>query len=446
MNWVKKCLLGLVAVGFLYGLWSVIFLFYFPFGTTINDVDVSLMTREDAVIKLNQILGGRSIAIERDDQMEFLTYQQLDAVCPGTQDILTYSTGGFLWCLFLGKHYTLDDGVYFSKTNVSQVVETLQCVLPETNEDGGYVKLKDDGSYEVKPVITGTVVNKSRLTDAICDALRQGSRVIDVDQNNLSQKLLNTSKDISLPDDFTISSVSLDLGAGAVEQVPNEVLSACVYKNSDGWKLRFDILYQYVMTLAKKYDSDGAFVFQKTSGEYFLISSKESDTYFGWKLDVPGTTALLAQKLLSGGGQIIALWNSKGAVHADNPLGDTYIEISIPDQKMWFYQNGSRKLSCDVITGLPEEGRATPEGLFRTLEFCEDYTMYGDYGSSYCQYFIRLTPDGVGIHDASWQSAFGGNLYQTVGSHGCINTPLDAMMRLYDSLSSNIQSVPVVIY
>ena len=100
MNWVKKCLLGLVAVGFLYGLWSVIFLFYFPFGTTINDVDVSLMTREDAVIKLNQILGGRSIAIERDDQMEFLTYQELDAVCPGTQDILTYSTGGFLWCLF----------------------------------------------------------------------------------------------------------------------------------------------------------------------------------------------------------------------------------------------------------------------------------------------------------------------------------------------------------
>ncbi len=32
---------------------------------------------------------------------------------------------------------------------------------------------------------------------------------------------------------------------------------------------------------------------------------------------------------------------------------------------------------------------------------------------------------GVGFHDASWQTTFGGSSYQTNGSHGCVNMPYD---------------------
>ena len=39
---------------------------------------------------------------------------------------------------------------------------------------------------------------------------------------------------------------------------------------------------------------------------------------------------------------------------------------------------------------------------------------------------------GIGIHDASWRKEFGGDIYQTAGSHGCINTPKDKMEELYD--------------
>ena len=49
----------------------------------------------------------------------------------------------------------------------------------------------------------------------------------------------------------------------------------------------------------------------------------------------------------------------------------------------------------------------------------------------------------VGIHDASWRSEFGGNLYLWEGSHGCVNVPYDKAAGIY----ANIEvGMPVVVY
>ena len=39
----------------------------------------------------------------------------------------------------------------------------------------------------------------------------------------------------------------------------------------------------------------------------------------------------------------------------------------------------------------------------------------------------------IGIHDASWRDTFGGTIYKTSGSHGCINVP-PAFVRVTASL------------
>jgi lipoprotein-anchoring transpeptidase ErfK/SrfK len=51
--------------------------------------------------------------------------------------------------------------------------------------------------------------------------------------------------------------------------------------------------------------------------------------------------------------------------------------------------------------------------------------------------------NGIGIHDALWRTDFGGTLYQKSGSHGCINTPLEAMKKLY---SNSKVGMPVIMY
>ena len=50
---------------------------------------------------------------------------------------------------------------------------------------------------------------------------------------------------------------------------------------------------------------------------------------------------------------------------------------------------------------------------------------------------------GIGLHDASWRSEFGGSIYKTRGSHGCVNTPYSAMKTIYENVKIGY---PVVVY
>ena len=47
------------------------------------------------------------------------------------------------------------------------------------------------------------------------------------------------------------------------------------------------------------------------------------------------------------------------------------------------------------------------------------------------------------MHDANWRSSFGGTIYKTSGSHGCINLPPAVAKTIYENIS---QGMPVLCY
>ena len=50
-----------------------------------------------------------------------------------------------------------------------------------------------------------------------------------------------------------------------------------------------------------------------------------------------------------------------------------------------------------------------------------------------------------GIHDASWRREFGGTVYLTDGSHGCVNTPPAAMKVIFETMDSGTPDVAVLL-
>ena len=50
---------------------------------------------------------------------------------------------------------------------------------------------------------------------------------------------------------------------------------------------------------------------------------------------------------------------------------------------------------------------------------------------------------GVGMHDAWWRSAFGGEIYLWDGSNGCINMPPDAAEKAFEIVTLDM---PIVVY
>jgi hypothetical protein len=124
-------------------------------------------------------------------------------------------------------------------------------------------------------------------------------------------------------------------------------------------------------------------------------------------------------------------------------IGNTYVEVSIQDQYMWVYENGSVVLESDIVTGNPTLGRDTPTGIYYIMERINGKYLTGENYKTWVDYWMRITYTGVGFHDASWQSSFGGSRYKTNGSHGCINLPVNIAKQLIDIVYVD---EPVIVY
>ena len=122
-------------------------------------------------------------------------------------------------------------------------------------------------------------------------------------------------------------------------------------------------------------------------------------------------------------------------------IKDTYIEVDITNQKMTFYKDGELVVSTDVVTGLPD-GHPTITGLYYTYYKTTDIWLDGPDYHVFVKYWVSIT-DLYGLHDASWRSNFGSDIYLYGGSHGCVNTPEEAMKTIYDNVTDGI---PILSY
>lgn len=116
------------------------------------------------------------------------------------------------------------------------------------------------------------------------------------------------------------------------------------------------------------------------------------------------------------------------------PVQGAYKEIviSISQQAMWAYENGTMVVASYVSTGTGEVPQTeTPPGLYSVLTKYDIQTMEGTISNEYyivpdvpwVMYFDNL---GNALHGAYWHNNFG-----TPMSHGCVNLPLDVASFLY---------------
>ena len=113
-------------------------------------------------------------------------------------------------------------------------------------------------------------------------------------------------------------------------------------------------------------------------------------------------------------------------------IGNTYIEISIAQQHMWYYIDGECYVSTDVVTG-NQGAYSTPKGAYKIWQRSSPATLSGPTWCVNVKYWMAFTYSGCGIHDATWRdpSEFGGTTYKGNGSHGCVNTPYSDVKKIY---------------
>ncbi len=433
----------------------------FPPGTYLNGHDVGRITVTEATdILEKEMKNGVIQVVWENGTIETIPISKLNCEVTTNPDIHTLAkTKSPLDWIVPGEHaanYTVTYTLLPERNSVLETVEQLDCVtgIGTIEPSDAYIAY-EGGKYIIKDGDHGTRVDPGLLTDRIIDAVENGLMTVSLKEADCYASALITANDPSLTSiikevrGYETCELKLDL-SGVIETLDWQVFGDWIdYDDTDNtFSLREEMVAEYVDSLAEKYDTYGKErSFKTTSGDQITVGGTDLDNY-GFKLDREETTKLLIEKLKAQKSkEIKAVWEESGRKHGqDNDFGDYYIEVSIEKQHMWLISNGEIVLDTDVVTGLDTDGRRTPVGVFMILDKKKDYTMTGSYGSAYCNFCIAISHEGICIHDAPWRNNFGGSIYKNDGSHGCVNTPYDAMKALYENEALTNYGTPVIVY
>ncbi len=188
-------------------------------------------------------------------------------------------------------------------------------------------------------------------------------------------------------------------------------------------------VYAFVDRLAGEYDTVGtARQFHATRGEIITVEGG----IYGNQIDREAEKEYLLEAFLDKRREEHEpAYTQMAAKQGKDDIGDTYIEVDMTNQMMYFYQKGELKIETPVVTGNTGLRRGTPQGTNYVYSKERNRVLRGPDYASPVKYWLPVK-GGVGIHDASWRSKYGGEIYKTNGSHGCINTPLEEVSKLFD--------------
>ena len=325
-----------------------------------------------------------------------------------------------------------------------QIVEPKDAYLSDYIEGEG---------YKVIPEEDGTALDKDKVRKAVKDAVHNLDSMVVLEELGVYKKAKITSDDAALNE--KADKLNRCLSVNVTYQFGNsqEILD----KNTiEGWisvgddgsiVIDREQAAAYVKGLADKYDTLGKPKNLKATGGGTVTVT--GGTY-GWKIDQEKETETLCALIESGESQTREpVYSSSARSHGENDYGDTYVEVNLTAQHMYFYKNGEMVLESDFVSGTPTRERYTPIGAYSINYKQKDRVLRGEKrpDGSYeyetpVSYWMPFN-GGIGLHDASWRGAFGGKIYLTNGSHGCLNLPVSVAGELYDIISAGD---PVLVY
>jgi lipoprotein-anchoring transpeptidase ErfK/SrfK len=132
----------------------------------------------------------------------------------------------------------------------------------------------------------------------------------------------------------------------------------------------------------------------------------------------------------------------KAQQYGDDDIGNTYVEVNLTAQHLFFYKDGKLVLESDYVSGNVSKGLGTPVGTYPIQYKDLDATLVGEDYETPVKYWMPFNKN-IGLHDASWRKKFGKDIYLKNGSHGCINMPPDMAKKMYQNIQ---KGVAVVVY
>ncbi len=430
---------------------SMYFMDHFFPGTTINGEDAGLLTPAQAGSLVLRQAEEYELTLQGREGETFVLKPEEMGISFCETDAVSHVKriqSGFLWPrLFWQKDfYSVTAGTLgFEGEAFGEAIENLDCVRQGEEPENAWVYMSGDG-YKIHPEDRGSRIDVQALKEQVQGAVSNFRPVLNLEESRcyVEPEITQDSKEITdltkKLDRWLSAEVTYEFGP-ETEVVDCSVVSGFIRLCGFEAELNPRAVTDWVADLAAERDTCNKRRSFKSSRRGTIMVKGGN---YGWQMDQETESAALLQHIEKG--EVIrkepAYLKRGNAWSSNYDIGDTYIEIDISAQHMWVYIDGSLLVDTDVVTGNMRLGRRTPEMVASIQNKSRNVVLRGpDYASpvKYWMPFYR----GYGIHDSSWRRNYGGDIYLSGGSHGCVNTPFDVMKIIYENVE---KGTPVILY
>ena len=260
----------------------------------------------------------------------------------------------------------------------------------------------------------------------------EGDVAADSDYVQDALKEANAYLDVTVTCNFNPST-----GKAATETVGKDQISQWLVVGNDGLSVSLDgeSMANYCTELAKNHDVSKTKKgqFKTTTGSVISVNVPASgQTVDGNKLYESIADAINKKQSAT----VEAVYSEAQEEETGEYVtyGGNYCEVDLTNQMVYVYKNGQQVVSSPCVTGCIAKGHGTPTGVYSIFSMDKNRYLKGDGYKSWVNFFVPFN-GGIGFHDASWRSTFGGNIYLYSGSHGCINMPYAQVQKLFANVS-----------
>lgn len=442
-------IIGTITLAYL--LVSLYFTRHFFFCTVINGVKLGGKSYEDAeqIIKeqvdnyelriigrdgITDVIKGRDIGLHYNEQNSIPKIYNMQK--------------SFLWIspLFSEQCYFVTDLYQYQEKLLEKVLDNLSVFNAEFVEPRNVSFKFVKGSYIIIEEVYGNTIIKDRFINEVNNSILKGNTSLYLDKKNcyLNPKYtINSSKTETvknLLNKLITTKIIYDIGDQTEVLDGNEIHKWLKVDENLDVIINEAAVTNYVRKICRKYDTVGKTRKFRTSNG---IDLEVQGGLYGWKIDEEEETKALLENIKSG--EIIErepIYSQKARQQGDDDIGNTYVEINITRQHLWFYKDGELIAQGSVVTGNPNRGYGTVTGTYMLNYKQKDAILVGPGYEADVTYWMPFFGD-IGIHDASWRYSFGGEIYKSRGSHGCVNAPLHLARKIFDNIEAG---VPVISY
>jgi hypothetical protein len=444
---ISLCTLLVIYLGM-----SLYFMNHFYYGSEINCISVS----GKSVAKVNKLMASKlqeyTLQLkERDGKSEQIKADEVGLKYNSAGEFMNFKDTQkplrWITAFFNSDASKMKEEIKYDKERLKERVDKLSCFEPNNIIEPKNASFKySDNAYVIVDEVSGNKVNKEILYERVADAILKEETTIDLETIDCYIKPQYTSKSqkiIEVKDNlnkYATSKITYTFGDR------KEILDGATIKNWLAVDENFVVTFnegkvkEYVDSLASNYNTIGRKRGFNTSSQK-TINVAGGD--YGWSINKAKETQALIAAIKEG--QNITkepIYSQTALCRDSNDIGKTYVEIDMTKQHLWFYKNGELITQGDVVTGDVRLNRTTPPGIY-SLKYKQKNAVLRGPGYAAPVSFWMPFNGGIGIHDASWRDEFGGNIYKTDGSHGCINSPFNLAKTIFENIQAG---VPVVCY